>query len=153
MLKSFLLIAALGALAGCDRDAPPAPPEPPSFSEAFPAVTIPAGAKLVSRTGSVDALQLTLTTTAAAEQLADVYRDDFSKPGWKLVSDTRGPDSTVVLLGENGPHSIWVRITPTPSGAALQLTGVVPERDSAYQAIRRAVRDTTNTVVPRALPR
>ena len=152
MRQITIVLAAVLALAGC-RDDAPEKPLPPNFTDAFPDVPIPPGGIVQSWSGSVDALQLTFRSPTSPGGVAEAYRTEFVKPGWTLVSDTEKPDSSVVLLAEKDDRAVWIRIERADSGSRIMMTGVVPGRDSLYEATRRAVRDTTNTVVPRALPR
>ena len=152
MRPAQIALAAVLALAACGKDAPEKP-LPPNFTDAFPDVPIPPGGVVASWSGSIDALQLTFRSPRPARDVVDAYRTEFVKPGWTLVSDTETPDSTVVLLAEKAQRAVWIRIERADSGSRIMMTGVVPGRDSLYEATRRAVRDTTNTVVPRALPR
>jgi hypothetical protein len=112
---------------------------------------MPPGGVVASWSGSVDALQLTFRSARPAGEIATVYRTEFGKPGWTLVSDTEKPDSTVVLLAEKENRSVWIRIAHAGSGSQIQMAGAVPGRDSLYEAERAAVRDTTNTMVPRTV--
>jgi hypothetical protein len=152
MRPATIVLTALLALTACAEDAP-RKPLPPNFTDAFPDVPIPPGGTVASWSGSVDALQLTFRSPTPVTGVAEAYRTEFAKPGWTVLSDMQTPDGNVALLAEKDKRAVWIRIERGDSGSRIMMTGVVPGRDSVYEATRRAVRDTTNTVVPRALPR
>ena len=62
------------------------------------------------------------------------------------MSDTRQPDSTVVLYAEQSGHPMWVRIKPTGQSARVELMGAIPGADSAYARAAKAARDSSNTM-------
>jgi hypothetical protein len=148
MHRSIILSALLLALVGCEQDAPEQP-RPPSVLEAFPELPMPPASTLESRSGSIDVLQLVFRSTASREEVVGGYRSAFGQPGWRIVSDTRNPDSSVVMLAEKNDRAVWVRVEEAEAGSRIMLTGGVPGRDSVYEAGRSAARDSTNTLVPR----
>jgi hypothetical protein len=82
---------------------------------------------LVSRAGSEDALQIRLLSPGTVEKVTGYYRDVLSKAPWRLVSDVKDPDGTVVLYAEQDGPPIWVRIWPTSDkeGTMVELAGAV----------------------------
>jgi hypothetical protein len=114
---------ALVALVAC-RDKPP---EPPKVSQVFPNLPLPPNATLVSKSGSSDALQLTLRSPVQAKHVEAYYRDLLSKNGWRLINDMRDRDGSVVLFAEQDGPPLWVRITGTEDSLAtiVQLAGAV----------------------------
>lgn len=123
-LKTWLTAASV-LFVGCGSES--RPPETPDFAAAFSNLPLPPAPQLVSRSGSTDALQLTLRSPATPSQLADYYRDVLSKGNWRLVSDTKNRDGSIVLYAEQKGPPLWVRIwKPANAGGSLvQLTGAV----------------------------
>lgn len=148
-----IVLGALLAVSACKPDAPEQKPLPPNFTEAFPDIPMPPGGVVSAWSGSLDALQLTFRSAAPAGEVASVYRAEFGKPGWTLVSDTEKPDSSVVLLAEKENRSVWIRIERADSGSWIRMAGAVPGRDSLYEANRAAAGDSANTLVPRPIVR
>jgi hypothetical protein len=145
------MIAGLLAVTACEP-APPPPEDLPEFGEAFPNLPLPASARMISRQGSRDALQLVLEVPAPPEAVAGMYRANLSTESWRLVSDTRDSVGAVVLYAE-GDQPLWVRITAGDSGRSrVELTGAVPGRDSTYVRRRQAASDTINTLRSRTTP-
>ena len=143
------ILAGLLALAACKADAPETKTLPPNFTDAFPDMPMPPGGTVSAWSGSIDALQLTFRSTTPASDVAAVYRTEFGKPEWTLVSDTEKSDSSVVLLAEKANRSVWIRIEPEGKGSQIRMTGAVPGRDSLYEANKAAAAESTNTLVPR----
>jgi hypothetical protein len=144
MRKIFLFgTAGLLALAACDRADQP---KQASVSQTMPNLPLPPNAEFVSRSGSADALQLVFQSAATAAAVAAYYRDAFTTGGWSLVSDTKQPDSTVVLYAEQSGHPMWVRIKPTGQSTRVELMGAIPGADSAYARAATAAHDSSNTM-------
>jgi hypothetical protein len=125
------LSAALVVLVACGSES--RAPELPDFMTAFPNLALPAQAELVSRSGSKDALQLTLRTPADEAHVISYYRDVLSAGNWRLVGDSKNPDGSTVLYAEQDGPPLWVRIWKgsDSAGTMVQLTGAVPTKDSA----------------------
>jgi hypothetical protein len=90
-------------------------------------------AELVSRSGSEDALQLTLRSPADEARVIDYYRDALSKGNWRLVGDSKNRDGSTVLYAEHDGPPLWVRIWKESDSAAtmVQLTGAVTRKKPA----------------------
>jgi hypothetical protein len=88
---------------------------------------MPPEAKLVSRAGSTDALQLTLFSSGKTDAVAQYYRDQLSSGKWRLVGDTKRPDGSLALYAELDGRPLWVRIWPTSdsAGTMVELAGAV----------------------------
>jgi hypothetical protein len=88
---------------------------------------MPPEARLVSRAGSADALQLTLFSSGKSEAVSEYYRDQLSKGKWRLVGDARRPDGSLALYAEREGRPLWVRIWPTSdsAGTMVELAGAV----------------------------
>jgi hypothetical protein len=141
---SMVLIAGFLAATACKPDAPPE--DIPEFGEAFPNLPLPASARMVSRQGSRDALQVVLEVPSPPDAVAAMYRTNLSTAAWRLVSDTRDSAGTVVLYAE-GKKPLWVRIAAADSGRSLvELSGAVPGRDTTYIRRRQTAADTINTL-------
>jgi hypothetical protein len=105
----------------------PRSPKPPDTFSVFPNLPLPPSAQLVSRAGSEDALQIRLLSAAPPDQVTDYYRDVLTKGRWRLISDIKNRDGSVVLYAEQDGPPLWVRIWPTSDGAGtmVELSGAV----------------------------
>jgi hypothetical protein len=119
-------------LVACGSDAPPHDKWPATFT-VFPNLPLPPGAKFVSRTGSSDALEITMFSPNEATSVVAYYRDVLSKGGWRLVSDQKRPDGKVILYAEQDGPPLWVSVWPTTdsAGTMVQLAGAVLAKDPA----------------------
>jgi hypothetical protein len=135
--KTWFAAACVGLLA-CGGSEPKAP-ETPAFGAAFSNLPLPPAPQLVSRSGSNDALQLTLRTPSDVPHMVDYYRDALSKGKWKLVSDTKNRDGSIILYAEQNGPPLWVRIwKPADSnGSMVQLTGAVVGKSTPGEEVKR----------------
>jgi hypothetical protein len=112
-------------------------PKPPRLGEAFSNLPLPPSPELVSHSGGADALQLTVHSPGEMAQILTYYRKILSTGNWRLVSDMKNRDGSVVLYAEQNGPPMWVRIwqaTGQP-GTMVQLTGaVVAPKDSTKRA-------------------
>lgn len=108
------------------------PPEQPDALSVFPNLPLPPGAQFVSRAGSADALQITLFSPNESASVLGYYRSVLSQGKWRLVSDVKKPDGTVLLYAEQDGPPIWVSVWPTTDkqGTMVQLAGAVVGTDS-----------------------
>lgn len=131
-----MLVLSLG-VAGCKGDAPP--PKSPEFAEVFPNLPLPPQATFVSRAGGEDALQITLRSPVAVEQVESYYRKTFKEKGWRLVNDSRDGEGGIVLFVEQDGPPLWVRIRKAEggSGTLVDLAGarVKHKPDSARASV------------------
>ncbi|HJR16834.1 MAG TPA: hypothetical protein VJ808_08265 [Gemmatimonadales bacterium] len=129
-IKSLVSAACILLLA-CGSESSSAPKPPGTFT-VFPNLPLPPGAEFVSRAGSADALQLTLFSAGETAGVVDYYRGVLSKGRWRLVSDVKKPDGTVVLYAEQDGPPLWVRVWPSSDrpGTMVQLAGAVVPKDS-----------------------
>jgi hypothetical protein len=113
-------------LLGCGSDAPPKPKAPDALA-VFPNLPMPPEARVVSRAGGADALQLTLFSPAKADAVTEYYRSQLSVGKWRLVSDVKRPDGSVALYAEQDGPPLWVRVWPTSDGAGsmVELAGAL----------------------------
>jgi hypothetical protein len=125
----YLLIILGAAVLGCGSEPPP---KPPDALVVFPNLPLPPNAQFVSRAGGADALQITLFSPAAASGVTEYYRQTLSKGKWRLLSDVKKPDGSIVLYAEQDGPPMWVRIWPTSDGAGtmVELAGAVIRKDS-----------------------
>ena len=124
------VVLALLALAACKDKAP----EIVSMADAMPNVPMPPQATVVAREGSVDAIKLTLMSTAGTAEVEAYYSQVLSRNGWKVINDSRDREGARVLLARQGGPPLWVRIKSTSDSTAtmVELAGaVLPRRDSA----------------------
>jgi hypothetical protein len=140
-MSSFrvLLCGAGLVLLACGSE-PRATKEPP-IQQVFPNLLLPPEPELVSRSGSEDALQLTVHTPSDIAKVAEYYRDVLSRGKWRLVSDVKSADGSTVLYAEQDGPPIWVRIWKPGDrpGTMVQLSGALVGKDS----LRRKA-DTTS---------
>jgi hypothetical protein len=129
LLKSWMLLAAAFLLA-CGSE--PRAPEPPPFTKAFSNLPLPPNPEFVSRSGSADALQITLRTPLDQERVTQYYRAALTRGNWRLVSDIRNSDGSTALYAEQDGPPLWVRISKLTDrpGTMVQLTGAVSPKDS-----------------------
>jgi hypothetical protein len=122
-------------VAACGSESAP-PPKPPDAFSVFPNLPLPPDARFVSRTGSEDALQVTLFTPTPAAKVVEYYRVALSQGKWRLVSDMKKPDGKTVLYAEQDGPPLWVSVWPTSdsAGTMVQLAGAVVRSDSAKAA-------------------
>jgi hypothetical protein len=128
----WILLGGLAAACGSESRAP----KPPQLGEAFPNLPLPPEPELVAQTGSANALQLTLRSPSEMEQIVDYYRSMLGTGNWRLVSDIKNRDGSVVLYAEQNGPPMWVRIWKPQgqSGTMIQLTGAVTPKDSTKPA-------------------
>jgi hypothetical protein len=121
--KIWAGLAVLTLLACTDEK----PIELPEFSRVFPNLPLPPNASVLSRTGSADALQLTLMSRVKAADVEAYYRSVLTRNGWRLVNDQRQRDGGVALLAELKGQPLWVRIQSTDDSIAtiVELSGAV----------------------------
>jgi hypothetical protein len=124
-------VAGMLFLAACGSE--PRAPKPPGLGAAFSNLPLPPQAELVSQAGSADALQLTLRTPAETERVVAYYRSILGGAHWRLVSDVKNPDGSVMLYAEQDGPPLWVRIWKEGGrpGTMVQLSGAVVAKDSA----------------------
>jgi hypothetical protein len=110
----------------------PRNPKPPTLDAAFSHLPLPPEPELVSQAGSADALQLTLHSSANFAKVTAYYRNILSSGNWRLVSDSKSADGSVVLYAEQNGPPMWVRIWSPGDrrGTMVQLTGAVIAKDS-----------------------
>lgn len=119
------LSLACALLLGCGSE-----PPPPKVADAFgvfPNLPLPPEARVVSRAGSADALQLTFFSPAKADVVTQYYRSQLSMGKWRLVGDVKRPDGSVALYAEQNGPPLWVRIWPTSdsAGTMVELAGAL----------------------------
>jgi hypothetical protein len=112
----------------CRSESRSSQPTLPAVTKAFPNLPLPPNPELVSRAGSSDALQLTVFSPADFDQVTEFYRTVLSGEHWRLVSDKKNPDGSIVLYAEQKGPPLWVRIWKLGDrGTMVELTGAVPD--------------------------
>jgi hypothetical protein len=132
-MPSFRLVLSLAGvfLLACRSEPRNSQPPPPAFAKAFSNLPLPRDPELVSRSGSADALQLTVHSPAAMDEVTEYYRTVLSNTPWRLVSDRKNPDGSTVLYAEHNGPPMWVRIWKLGDrGTMVELTGAVVQKDS-----------------------
>lgn len=130
LLRTWLSAAGLALLAcGSESGAP----KQPEFAAAFANLPLPPSPEFVSRTGSADALQITLRTSMDAARVTDYYRNVLSRGNWRLVSDVKNSDGSASFYAEQNGPPLWVRIWKDSNhpGTLVQLTGAVVAKESS----------------------
>ena len=137
--RPFLWTACALLFVACGSESAP-PPEQPSASAVFPNLPLPPNAKFVSRTASTDALQITMFSPTKTADVVEYYRGALIQGKWRLVSDTKKPDGSVVLYAEQDGPPLWVRVWPTSdrAGTMVELSGAVVGKDSAAAAAQKS---------------
>jgi hypothetical protein len=138
MLSKFpaLVVTSL-LLAACGSEPPPS--RPPEFGKAFANLPLPPDPQLVSKSGSSDALQLTVHSSMEPDRLADYYREVLSRNSWHLVSSIKNPDGSIVVYAEQKGPPLWVRIRRAEQGGSVvELTGAVVEPQSRSSQAAKA---------------
>ena len=123
-LRTFLSLTCV-LLSACGSEA--REPNLPANAKVFPNLPLPPSSQFVSRAGSEDALQIRLFSAKRPDDITMYYRDLLSKGNWRLVSDVKKSDGSVMLYAEQDGPPIWVRIWPTSDrvGTMVELSGVV----------------------------
>ena len=106
----------------------------PRIGQVFPNLPLPPDPQLVERSGSKDALQLTVRSPSDIGLVTNFYRDALSGGKWRLVSDVKSPDGSTSLYAEQDGPPLWVRIWKSEDqpGTMVQLTGAVVGKDSVH---------------------
>jgi len=126
MLSPRHFLSVIGAvLVACGSEPPP--PKPASAFDVFTDLPLPPSSQFVSRAGSQDALQIRLLSASTPDEVTGYYRDVLSRGKWRLISDVKKPDGSVVLYAEQDGPPMWVRIWPTSDkqGTMVELAGAV----------------------------
>ena len=128
-MRPHHLLASLGvvlALSACKKEKPE---EVPSALDVFPAIIMPPNASFVSKSGSKDALAVTLRTTLTTDAAANYYRLALRPPTWRLVSDAKDNQAATVLYAEHSGRPLWVRVWPDSEFNAtfVEMTGAVAQ--------------------------
>jgi hypothetical protein len=123
-LRIFLSLTCV-LLSACGSEA--REPNLPANAKVFPNLPLPPSSQFVSRAGSEDALQIRLFSAKRPDDITLYYRDLLSKGNWRLVSDVKKSDGSVMLYAEQDGPPIWVRIWPTSDrvGTMVELSGAV----------------------------
>jgi hypothetical protein len=125
-MRAFLYGSAAAALFLLACGSEPRNSAPPEFAKAFANLPLPPSPEFVSRSGSPDALQITFHSSMDADQLRDYYSQALSRNNWRLVSNIKNPDGSMVLYAEQKGPPLWVRISKSDrGGATVELTGAV----------------------------
>ncbi len=145
--KAFFMVACTSLFACGGSEVAKDEPKLPDAMTVFPNLPFPPDAKFISRAGSADALQITFRSSRDTAQVAGYYRSMLSNGSWRLISDTRERNGTVVLYAEQKGPPLWVRIRKAPDGPGtlVELTGAVMRKDSTRAKPSGARTSTTSS--------
>ena len=121
-----LVVSVVSALlVACGSE--PAPPKLPASVTVFPKLLLPPSSQFVSRSGNEETLQIRLLSAKKVDEIIKYYRDQLNGKGWRLVSDVKRSDGSVMLYAEQDGPPIWVKIWPTSDrlGTLVELSGAV----------------------------
>lgn len=123
-LRVFLSLTC-GLLVACGSEA--REPNLPANAKVFPNLPLPPSSQFISRAGSEDALQIRLFSTNRPDDITAYYRNLLSRGNWRLMSDVKKSDGSVMFYAEQDGPPIWVRVWPTSDGVGtmVELSGVV----------------------------
>ena len=112
-------------LVACSSEPPP--PKLPASVTVFPNLLLPPSAQFVSRSGNEETLQIRLLSAKKVDEITKYYRDLLNGKGWRLISDVKKSDGSVMLYAEQDGPPIWVKIWPTSDklGTLVELSGAV----------------------------
>lgn len=121
--RLLLLTALVCSVAGCDKTKVQA--KQATVGETLPDLILPAQASFVSRSGSEDALALTVRTPLKMDAVADYYRERLTQAPWSLESDSKDNQGAIALYATRQGPPLWVRIWPDTEFNAtfVQITG------------------------------
>lgn len=135
MIRQSILVLTLAlAMAACGEDSQP---KPPKVSEVMPNVPLPPNATLVSSSGGVDALQITVRSPFQVKVVEEYYRHLFATKEWRLINDAKDADGAVVLFAEQKGPPLWVRIRSADDGQGtlVDLAGARVTLDDSTKAV------------------
>jgi len=117
----------------------PRAPKLPASVTVFPNLPLPPSAQFVSRSGNEETLQIRLLSAKKPDEITKYYRDFLKGKGWRLVSDVKRPDGSVMLYAEQDGPPIWIRIWPTSDGVGtmVELSGAVVARHTDSMEVDR----------------
>jgi hypothetical protein len=142
----MVLLALALAAAGCGEKPPT---RTATVGQTLPTLLLPPSATFVSRSGSADALQITVRTPLGPDQTGDYYRKLLKASSWTLVNDAKDRDGAIVLLAQGKGPPLWVRIQQASGapGSLVQLTGaVLSKADSSRLAFAKAATARADSV-------
>jgi hypothetical protein len=128
-----LFAAAFLTVLACDRPASDA--EQQEFAaRALKGVLTYPQSTVTSVSAGNEAAEVTLTTAAPPDAVADWYRQALVANGWEIKSDTRQPTGAVVIRAVKEASPLWVTLRPSMGGRGTTYTliGVVLEGDSIH---------------------
>ena len=116
------LVLALTVFSACRSDVQV---DQVKMSDALPVLLVPPASRVVGRSGSEDALQITFRSQWDEERLAGFYRESLSREPWDLVSDAEDREGATVLYAERDGHPLWIRIDKVvgAAGSLVEISG------------------------------
>jgi hypothetical protein len=119
------------ALAACGPEPRPADAsgvarrDPPPPVAVLVAVPVLPHSRVVSATGTSEAVSTTLSAPYPPDSSAAWYRRALLARGWRLVGDLRAADGTLTIHAEREGPPLWIIVRKAPGGSELQVIGAV----------------------------
>jgi hypothetical protein len=149
IIRRFAALWALALPLGATACGEKPPERVATVGETLPKLLLPPNPTFVSKSGSADALQITVQTPMAADEVAEYYRKLLKTGGWTLASDAKDRDGATVLLAQHQGPPLWIRIARSSgaAGSQVQLTGaVLSKADSARLVFAKAATARADSV-------
>jgi len=131
MRPSTLFIGLALLAAGCTRERSDADTRALAARAMRGALAYPQST-LMALSAGTDAAEVTLTSPAAAADVAQWYRRALTVNGWEVKSDQTGRDGAIAMYAEKGERPLWVNVRPNVGGPGSTYTmiGVVLAGDT-----------------------
>ena len=128
--RVFVSLLALG-VAACGPEARPIDTAQARRDSAPPvqvlvAVPVLPHAKVISATGTSEAVSTTLSAPYPPDSSAAWYRRALLARGWRLVGDQRAGDGSLTIHAERQGPPLWIIVRKGPGGGSeLQVIGAI----------------------------
>ena len=98
------------------------------ISEALPTIPLPPESHIIGKEVGEDAVKVQLRSSWAPDDLAAYYRDVFGSPPWRIISDVKTRDGTIIIYAEQNGPPLWVSISRATGseGSFVDLAGAKP---------------------------
>jgi len=122
-MRRSLLSLVLLLTAACSE-----PRKQVDVSEALPTILLPPASQVIGREIGEDAVKVKFRSSWKPEDLAHYYRFQLGQPPWRLISDVKIADGTLVLYAEQDGPPLWISIRRAEgsAGSFVDLAGAKP---------------------------